>query len=382
MTTTPQMGLVLPTDHGSADVWDTILDAVFGVIDSHDHTTGKGAPVPVSALRVATDLSFGYGGTQRAITDLKAIDFSPQDASGMTALSGALFLNSADNELYWRNASGVLVKFTAGAALNVAAFTGGIGGDYSAAGALVVFDDATDSYWFQQQVGAGVRQYARMRSADLDLYEFKANPAAGVPTSRVRLASPSALAASYALTMPAALPASNQPLASNSAGVTSFGQSMALAANQDFTISGTGNYKHGIKSLSAPILSGNILPSGGSVSYTTNQPGFTIASGVTVYVALPAVPRQNRVVNVKLWFDSAASAANATCTIYESSTANPPTATLSSTGISLSAGGTAVAVANGANLYYSSPNSQTWFIRIVSTGTVTALATTQEFDVP
>lgn len=246
MTTTPLMGLTLPVEHGSADVWDTILDAVFGVIDSHDHTTGKGAQVPSAGLKIDADVSWSSAAVSHAITDLKAIDFAPQAASGMTLLSGALFLNSADNELYWRNTSGVLVKFTAGAALNVAAFTGGIGGDYSAAGALVVFDDATDSYWFQQQIGAGVRQYARMRSADVDLYEFKANPAAGVPTNRVRLASPAALAASYTLTMPAALPASKAALRVDSAGTVSveslgtrtFPIGMALPGTGSFTVAG------------------------------------------------------------------------------------------------------------------------------------------------
>src|SRR5207344_2934707 len=89
----------------------------------------------------------------------------------------------------------------------------------------------TDSYWFQQQVGSAVRQYARMRSADVDLYEFKANPAAGVPTNRVRLASPTALAASYALTFPAALPASTKPVQIDSAGLVSNGYANAFASH-------------------------------------------------------------------------------------------------------------------------------------------------------
>lgn len=382
MTTTPQMGLVLPDDHGSAGVWDTILDTVFGVVDNHDHTTGKGAPVPVSALRVASDLSFGYGGTQRAITDLKAIDFSPQAASGMTALSGALFLNSADNELYWRNTSGVLVKFTAGAALNVAAFTGGIGGDYSAAGALVVFDDATDSYWFQQQVGSGVRQYARMRSADVDLYEFKANPTAGVPTNRVRLASPAALAASYALTMPAALPASNQPIASSSGGTLSFGQSMALNANQDFTVSGTGNFKHGLKTLPGTILWGTTITSAfGTISQQASQPGIVVNPSTTCYIPLPSLPRHNRIVNITLWFSSAADVTNSTCTLYTSSSANPPGVTLTTTGITLTGSGGATATASAVNL--TQTNSQSWFVRIDTSGSsVRPLATTQDYDTP
>jgi hypothetical protein len=219
------MAIVMPTDLGDINVWGPILDQALGVVvDRHDHTTGKGVKIPSAALNINADVSWSAGGVSRAITDLKAVDFAP--SAVQTALAGALFVSDGTsgltiNELYWRTTSGVNVKLTAGSALNVAAFTGGIGGDYSAVGALVLFDDATDSYWFQQQVGASVRQYARMRSADVDLYEYKANPAAGVPTNRVRLASPTGLAASYALTMPPALPAVAGLLAVSSAGVMS-----------------------------------------------------------------------------------------------------------------------------------------------------------------
>ena len=54
--------------------------------------------------------------------------------SATTAVSGyasALFANSADNNLYWRNSGGTNVQLTAGNSLNVAGFVGGIGGDYA-----------------------------------------------------------------------------------------------------------------------------------------------------------------------------------------------------------------------------------------------------------
>ena len=49
--TTPLMGLTLPVDKGSVDVWDSILDTAFGLIDGHDHTTLKGAQVPMEIGR-------------------------------------------------------------------------------------------------------------------------------------------------------------------------------------------------------------------------------------------------------------------------------------------------------------------------------------------
>lgn len=257
---TPNMGLVLPVDHGSADTWDVILDTAFGLIDAHDHTPGKGVLIATAALKIDADVSWAFGGTSRAITDLRAIDFSPQPVAGMTALAGAFFLSDGTgglsaNELYYRTTASANVKVTSGAALNVAGFTGGIGGDYSSVGALEIFDDATDSYWFQQQVGASVRQYARMRSGDLDLYEYKAHPAAGpVPTNRVRLKSPAALAASYDLTWLAALPGSAQLMVVDNAGLVTASNTVAnlitansgltAGANQNITVSGTGKFKH------------------------------------------------------------------------------------------------------------------------------------------
>lgn len=246
MVTTPNMGLVLPDEGGSFNVWGLFLDTIFGAtkIDGHDHSTGKGVKVPSAGLNINADLSWAT----HAATDLLAVDFALAPAASVAGFAGALFVSDGTgglsaNELYWRTTSGSNVKVTSGAALNVAAFTGGIGGDYSAAGALVIFDDATDAYWFQQQVGAAVRQYARMRSADVDLYEFKANPAAGVPTNRVRLASPTALAASYALTFPGTLPGAAALVTIDNAGLITAAsptsQALTFGAATTFNVAAT-----------------------------------------------------------------------------------------------------------------------------------------------
>lgn len=311
---TPLMGLTLPVDHGSAEIWDTILDTVFGLIDGHDHTIGKGSLIPMGALNVNADLSFSATGTSRAITDLRAIDFSPQPAAGMTALAGAFFLSDGTsglsaNELYYRTTAGVNVKVTSGSALNVAGFAGGIGGDYSAAGALVIFDDATDAYWFQQQVGASVRQYARMRSGDLDLFEYKAHPTAGpVPTNRVRLASPAALAASYALTLLAALPATQQIIQVSAAGVMT--ASNVMAANQDITVSGTGKYKHGTRTIS--VAPSGLTHSGPGLGTDTVTLGAYQAAGTAgVVITAPVrLPVGARLLGVRAYTNSPADPLN------------------------------------------------------------------------
>jgi hypothetical protein len=206
--TTPNLGLTEPVDHGSADVWGPILNTDFDLIDAHDHTAGKGVQVPSAALKINADVSWSFAGTHYAIADALAFDMFPTTAASVAAYASALFTNSSDNNLYYRNQGGTNVQITAGNSLNFSV-TGGFGGDYTAVGALASFIDASDSYVFQQQVGSAVRQYGKIQGADLWLFEYKANPAAGVPANRVALKSPAALAASYDWTWPAAVPAAN-----------------------------------------------------------------------------------------------------------------------------------------------------------------------------
>jgi hypothetical protein len=215
---TPNLGLIKPTESGDTGVWASLLDAMFDLLDQHDHSPGKGVLVPMATgVRVAADVPWSSGGSFFAITNLKAIDFQPQASVGMSTYAGALFVNSVNNELTYRTTGGALIQFTSGSGFNFAAI-GGIGGDYSGVNALVDFTDATDTYALRQQLGSSVRQFARLQTGDVDFFEFKAQPAAGVPTNRVRLKSPAALAASYDVTWLTALPAGSRIVTIDNAG--------------------------------------------------------------------------------------------------------------------------------------------------------------------
>lgn len=204
---TALMNLIRPTEDGDSGIWDTLLDTMFGVLDVHDHTIGKGAQVPmVGGVTIAADVPWSSGGNFYAITGIKALDFQPQATGVMGGYSGALFMNSADNELYWRSSAGALVKFTNGGNFNYSAI-GAIGGDYVSSGALFDYVDVNGLYRARQELGAGVQQYAIVETGGVNLYEFKLHPTAGVPSNAVRLRSPAALAAVYTVTFPGALPA-------------------------------------------------------------------------------------------------------------------------------------------------------------------------------
>jgi len=293
MPPTTYMLMDLPTVGGSVDVWGTLINTLLEQkVDSHDHTTGKGTKVPVAGLDINADLSFN---SKRATT-LNGVAFN---AVGSDPVGVRELYSKAPGDLYWSNGAGTHVQLTTGGSINVASVAG-IGGDYAGAGAAFDFIDASDSYTAKQQIGAGVRQWARLESADLRIYEFKAHPAAGpVPGLFVGLASPAALAASYTLTFPGALPpAFKAVLQSDATGALSFSNSIeqasltggatvsglltantgiTLAANQHVTISGTGLYRH-------PTVTEVVAPHHGVESTGTTNCQANVGTGVVAWV--------------------------------------------------------------------------------------------------
>lgn len=263
------MGLVLPTEGGDAGTYDTILNAALTVVSDHNHTSGSGAQVPTAGLNINADLTFTSSGTAYAATNVKALDFTPSATSGMAAYAGALFCNSADNELYWRTTSGSNVKVTNGAALNIGAFTGGFGGDYGSIPAEANFSDANKEYTFKSTASGN---WSRLRAGAMRLAEFGTTE-----TTYVELACPAALAGTYTITMPTAAPGSTSIVSMSSSGVLSASNTIAnaatfsglitasagvtAAAGQHVTVSTTGLYKHGSRTmpmdgLAAKVTSG------------------------------------------------------------------------------------------------------------------------------
>jgi hypothetical protein len=208
---TANMQMILPTPGADIGTWDDLLDSAFALIDTHDHSTGKGVPVGVGGLNINGDLTFAGN----SAVHLRSADFD--EVSSIATGARRIFWSAVDHEMYVRTAAGVNVKITNGAGLNLSA-TGGIVGDYAAKAAEVAYDDANDRYTFKQENSAGVRQWARLDAADVDIYEYKAAGDTTNITKRVRLKSPAALANSYDVTMPAALPGSQLVLQIDASG--------------------------------------------------------------------------------------------------------------------------------------------------------------------
>lgn len=309
MTVLPNIGLVLPTrgSPGSGH-WADTVDGNYQLLDAHTHKPGQGLPINSAALSIDGDVSFG---SSWAITALNRVTFAAVTA--LAANNKSIFVSSADNELYWRSNAGSNVKLTNGNALNVAAFVGGIGGDYTAVSAAENYDDSAKRYTFKQ---GGGTNWAKIQAGTLRLTEFGTSE-----TVFVEQACPAALASSYTMTWPTALPGAGGTLVQiDNTGQIAFGNtglaattftgavtlnggvatSFALAANQSITISGTGQYKHGSKQIVVPASAAH------SATMTFDSGGTGngwLATGANQKVYFPfAIQVGKRVVSIDIWY--------------------------------------------------------------------------------
>lgn len=94
--------------------WAEELVTALGLIDSHDHTTGKGAQIVAASLSINSDLSFGSNDAYA----LRSVRFTPQ-ASALVASDDLGCLYAVGTNLYYNNAAGAAVQITSGSGLNV-----------------------------------------------------------------------------------------------------------------------------------------------------------------------------------------------------------------------------------------------------------------------
>jgi len=332
MTTLPNMSIVLPDVGGDVDAWGTKLNAALSLIDPHDHTSGKGVLITTAAINIDGDLSFaGHGATVLGRAAFTAI-------TAPTTGFRTLFVNSADNELYWRTNAGTNVKLTSGASINVS-LVGGIVGDYATVGAEVAYSDADDRYTFKQQ--GSPKPWAGLASGAVRIFDTGTTVANGI-----LIRSPSLLVAPYEIQLPSTLPAAENILVINQFGVMNASNNIfadihignifvtnikpeagntnftgtvtmaqtlgvtgaitatagiTLAINQSITASGTGKLKHGNFRVTKAVLQTMFnIASGGPVSFTAGVPGATVAANTVTYTPLPDVDSKARIVGYGL----------------------------------------------------------------------------------
>lgn len=256
-TTTSNMSLVLPVvgvraGPTYASDWNT----AFTTLDAHDHSSGKGVKVTPSGININSDLSFGSNNA----TTLKTASFDNQSASLSSSFLRAVYVSGGD--LYFNNGSGTAVQLTSGSSINVGSVQG-ISGLASPASATF----STPYFTFK----SASTTYGKTAHSDLDLYEFTA----GV-TNKITLKTPTSLAASYSLTLPATTPAALAYVSMSSSGT------LATASADDICAAATST---GTGSLASTMTTANANTIGAKVTTAAD----TIMGQVTT-AGLAATP--------------------------------------------------------------------------------------------
>lgn len=115
MSTTANMNLNLPTPEVTlGPEWATALNTALDLVDSHDHTSGKGVQVPTAGLNIDANLDFN----ENKATNLAAVQLQNLAAPD----AGALNANSVqivNGDLWAINGAGVAVQITSGSTVVV-----------------------------------------------------------------------------------------------------------------------------------------------------------------------------------------------------------------------------------------------------------------------
>lgn len=205
---TPYMNLNLPVPTSEpGPQWAVELNAALGLVDSHNHSTGQGAPILAASININSDLAFNNNN----LNTVRSMRFQNQ-GSPLSLPADVTSIYASGGDLWYNNLSGQQVKITSGATLNAGSI-GGIGGDYTTSGALELYTSATTSYSFTTDG----TQLANMFNGAMKIYRT------GTSDFGVTLQAPSSLSASYILTLLTGLPSSQTALSVSSTGQISAG---------------------------------------------------------------------------------------------------------------------------------------------------------------
>lgn len=203
MPTTPNMSMLLPIPTVTpGPTYASENNDAFEVVDQHDHTTGKGIPVPSNGININNDLPYnGFNASS-----LRSTQFQSQ-ASPLSLPGDITCLYVSQGNLYYNNQIGQQVRITSGATLD-ASTIGGIGGDYVGSGALEFYTSLNRTFTFWSATNV---------PANLDAGSITIRPIALSPFG-ITINAPVSLAADYQMTLPGANPSVTSFLTVDSSG--------------------------------------------------------------------------------------------------------------------------------------------------------------------
>lgn len=197
---TPNMGLTLPTvSQTPGPQWASEINSDLSLLDSHDHTTGKGIQVPVAGLNINDDLPLAgiYGVEQARYLELANQSGTIPDAS---------LFRSAGN-LFYKNTSGVSVQITSGASVAAPVSSGWSG---LSAPAAAIYSGGVFELWEDNSPGneiAGTIQCGPVAMAR-----------ASVGAAILTLTPSAAMSSGYVITLPPSEPVSSSVLSMDASG--------------------------------------------------------------------------------------------------------------------------------------------------------------------
>lgn len=245
------------------------------------------AQVPLSSLLPGTfDLD------NNPVINAQYVELYEQDAAPSPV--GSVY--NYQGNLWYVSAAGA-AQITSGNSLNAASL-GGIDGDYGGGNpASLRFVDADETYYFYDAYATG--QWGHVDGRSFNIH------GGATETDRVRLSW--AGSTSYTLTLPSDPPAANGTLlqmdTSGTVTASSTGlDSITLATNESFTVSGTGDYKHGEVSVTVPVIYPDLVQaSGAPVTSNGALQGAIQASSSVVYYPLRGLVAGDRIKSIKVY---------------------------------------------------------------------------------
>ena len=207
------MGLTLPlVSQTPGPEWASTINSDLSLIDSHNHTSGFGAPITTAALSIDADLDLnGFGLVGVNALTLSVPSVGPANAS--------VYADSV-GDMYWKNSAGNPVQITSGSSV--------VGANGTITGlvfpATAVYLPGLETFRFQSDVNkpaAVDHGPLTLRRNATGSYGVQIQPASGI-------------AANWTLTLPAADPGATRLM-----GIVSGGQVGYVSTNSTLTLTGS-----------------------------------------------------------------------------------------------------------------------------------------------
>lgn len=253
--------------------WATMLsDALSEVVDSHDHTSGKGVPIPSAGFNIDADLDFQQWSAINLVSSQYVSQTEAPDGSNLT-----YFLSG---DLYVIDGSGRSVRITENGAISAASF-GGITGLVSPASASFATDTFTWLYDTDKYALMATGPLVIRRTGETSPFPVILTPPASMPSP------------GYTLTFPSALSASNTYLLVNASGAMSFSTTAVVASVNSAAIDTDAVTTDKIAALQVTRAKQAAVGqqiSSSSSTYTTSSASFTAITNLSVTITTTGRP--------------------------------------------------------------------------------------------